>query len=110
MTSSSKKPIVKVCIHKDCSRRGSERVYAQLRETCSDEADVRKTDECFRFCASGPNVAVLGAVLHGIAPHDATNRIRNEIRRPSIKKDAVGTRPLDDLDDVLGELAPLEPV
>lgn len=101
MVELSKKPIVRVCVHRDCCRRGSEQVYARLRESCSLEADIRKTDECFRFCAEGPNVAVDGTVLHGVLPHDAAMRIRNEICRPSVKKDAVGTRSLDDLDDVL---------
>lgn len=106
MAQSFKKPVVKVCVHKDCCKHGSERVYARLRETCSEEADIRKTDECFRFCSSGPNVTVDGAVLHGVAERDAALRVQNEIRHPSVKKDAVGTRSLDDLDDVLGELTP----
>lgn len=51
-------------------------------------------------------MAVDGSVLHRVLERDAAMRIRSEIRHPSLKKDAVGMRSLDDLDDILGELVP----
>lgn len=106
MNSPSTKPVVKVCAHTDCSERGSEDVYESLRNACADEADIRKTTDCFRFCRQGVNVAVDGAVLHHVCSRDAVARIRSEIRHPSKNRDAVGTKSLDDLDDVLESLIP----
>lgn len=102
--SGSSKPIVKVCVHRDCCGRGSERLYEALHRECSAEADIRKTDECFRFCKSGPNIAVSGNVLHHMNERDAVSRVRSEIRHPSKKTDGVGSRAIDDLDDVLDDL------
>jgi NADH:ubiquinone oxidoreductase subunit E len=85
--------------------RGSEQIYENLkRELGHDEAAVSTTGDCFRFCESGPNVAVNGNVLHRMRPGDAARRIRQEIRRPSRRIDGVGTRSLDDLDNVLKDL------
>lgn len=100
------KPIVKVCVHKDCCGRGSERVYEALRREHLSDIDLQKTDECFRFCKDGPNVAVSGAVLHRVSERSAVSRIRSELRHPSKKTDGVGTRSLNDLDDVLNDLIP----
>lgn len=106
MVSPVSKSVVKVCVHQDCCRRGSERVYARLARDCSSEADIRKTEDCFRWCAKGPNVAVNGNVLHHIREDTAVSRVRFELRSPSIKRDGIGARSLDDLDDVLENLAP----
>lgn len=100
------KPTVRVCIHDKCFLRGSKRVAEALRTSCGGEMDISETDDCFRFCKEGPNVAVDGAVLHGVRPSDAASRVRSEVRSPSKKLDAVGTRPLDELDALLDDLTP----
>jgi NADH:ubiquinone oxidoreductase subunit E len=106
MTLSSSKPIVKVCVHEECRGRGSERIYARLCDECGGEAEIRKTEDCFRLCKIGPNVAVNGNVLHHMRENNAVLRVRSELRSPSIKRDGIGARSLDDLDDVLDHLAP----
>lgn len=98
------KATIKVCVHRDCCGRGSERLYERLHRECSAEAEVRKTDECFRFCKSGPNVAVNGNVLHHMNERNVVSRVRSELRTPSTKTDGVGTRKMEDLDDVLDDL------
>lgn len=103
---SSLKPHIKVCAHTDCSSRGSDRVYEALRRICSEEMDIRKTPDCFRFCREGINVSVNGQVLHRVREGDAVLRVRREVQHPSKKMDGVGSRSLDDLDDVLDGLVP----
>jgi NADH:ubiquinone oxidoreductase subunit E len=97
---------VRVCVHKTCRMRGSERIYERLRRDLAGEAEVESTYDCFRFCKSGPNVAVNGNVLKGIRPDDAADRVRRELLQPSRRLDGIGTRSLDELDDVLDELFP----
>lgn len=97
---------VRVCVHKTCCLRGSEGIYDRLAAGLSNIAEVTKTDECFRLCESGPNVAVNGAVISGVHQDDALSRVRREIVRPARKIDGVGTRSLDELDDVLEGLFP----
>ncbi len=101
LSASSRKPIVKVCVHRDCCERGSQQIYARLEREVSSDMDVRKTDECFRFCKKGPNVAVDGAVLHHMHERNVVSRVRSEVRSPSVKKDGIGTRTIDELDDLL---------
>jgi predicted thioredoxin/glutaredoxin len=95
---------VKVCVHATCCMRGSEKIYEELDRGLSGKAEVVKTAECFRFCESGPNVAVDGNVLKGMRPGDAVARVRREMGRPSRKIDGVGSRSIDELDDVLDGL------
>ncbi|QQS15757.1 MAG: (2Fe-2S) ferredoxin domain-containing protein [Candidatus Moraniibacteriota bacterium] len=105
LSASHKKPFVKVCVHRDCCEKGSDRLYAKLsHEVSSDEADIQKTEDCFRFCKKGPNIAVDGNVLHHMNERNVVSRVRSEIRRPSFKKDGIGTRPIDELDDVLDNI------
>lgn len=101
---SPRKPVVKVCVHRDCCEGGSERIYARLAKEASADMDIRKTEDCFRFCKKGPNVAVDGNVLHHMSEANALSRIRSEIRSPSAKKDGIGTRTIDELDDLLDNL------
>lgn len=84
--------------------RGSEKIYEKLSREMSGEAEIEQTIECFRFCESGPNVAVNGNVLHRMSPESAVRRVRQEIQKPSRKIDAAGNRSLDDLDDVLKDM------
>ena len=101
---SRKKSLVKVCIHADCCGRGSERIYERLTQAGLPDVDVQKTEDCFRFCKMGPNVAVDGNVLHHMSEKHAVSRVRSEIRFPSVKTDGVGTRAIEELDDVLDNL------
>lgn len=102
------KPQIRVCIHKTCCQRGSEKIYTTLKQSFSDdEADIAKTENCFRFCESGPNIAVNGAVLHRMSPGSAPGAIRRSLAQKNTKKDAVGTRSIDELDQVLDSLMDL---
>lgn len=95
---------IKVCINVNCCQNGSEKVFDALATRSETDCEVVKTEDCFRFCKQGPNVAVDGHVLHHVNPSNAVRRIRNEINHPSVKKDAIGTRSIDELDDFLETL------
>lgn len=101
--------IVKVCLHGDCCRNGSWDVLDTLENDreLRNEADVSGTPDCFHFCKKGPNVAVDGNVLHFVRPGEALRRVRSEIDRPSPRRDVLGSRPIDELDDVLDDLTRL---
>lgn len=99
-----KKALVKVCVHRDCCERGSERIYDLLVQAGLSNAEIQKTEDCFRFCKMGPNVAVDGNVLHHMSEKSAVSRVRSEMRFPSVKTDGVGTRAIEELDDVLDNL------
>lgn len=100
----SKKHQIRVCANVNCKGNGSEKVYEALLTGSDADCEVVKTGDCFRFCKQGPNVAVDGHVLHFVKPDNAVRRVRNEINTPSVKKDAVGTRSIDELDDFLASL------
>ncbi|QQS20610.1 MAG: (2Fe-2S) ferredoxin domain-containing protein [Candidatus Moraniibacteriota bacterium] len=97
---------VKVCVHEECRMKGSEKIYNRLARECKKEVCVEKTPDCFRFCKEGPNVAVNGNVLHHVEVLSAVARVRSELSHPSPKKDAIGTKSLDDLDSILDGWAP----
>lgn len=99
------RPKVKVCVHTTCCMRGAEKIFEVLHEELGREADVSATRECFRFCKSGPNVAVNGSVLKGVRQGDAVSLVRREIRQPSRKLDGVGMKSLDDLDDLIDNMS-----
>lgn len=98
---------VRVCVNVNCRCNGSEKVFEKLSAERAENWELSKTDECFRYCKEGPNVAVNGNVLHHMHPESATRRVRSEIEHPSPKKDTVGTRGLDELDNVLDDLTSL---
>jgi NADH:ubiquinone oxidoreductase subunit E len=96
---------VRVCTNINCCQRGSKKIYETLKQSFSEtEAHIETTENCFRFCKSGPNIAVDGAVLHHISPANAAARVREAVTKKTVKKEAVGTRSIDELDDVLDEL------
>jgi hypothetical protein len=84
--------------------RGSEKIYETLTRDLAETVDVGKTIDCFRFCKSGPNVSVNGTVLQGMHLNDATSRVKQEIVKPSRKIEGIGTKSIDELDDVLDDL------
>lgn len=104
MEKPEKKARVRVCVNVNCCARGSEKVYETLASELAETADVSKTGDCFRFCKSGPNVAVNGSILHGMHPSDAVSRVKREIVKPSRKVEGAGTKSIDELDDVLDSL------
>ena len=95
---------IKVCTNVNCCQNGSEKVYEKLITAVDADCEVTHTKDCFRFCIQAPNVAVDGHVLHFVKPDNAVRRVRNEINHPSVKKDAIGTRSIDELDDFLASL------
>ena len=93
---------IRVCVNVNCCQRGSREVAATLEKAfIADEVEVQASESCFRFCKSGPNVAVNGAILHHLNPSDAEKRVRAALARRIVKKEAIGTRPLDELDAAL---------
>lgn len=99
---------VRVCVNVNCCQRGSQAVATVLKKAFfENEAEVTVSDDCFRFCKSGPNVAVNGAILHHMHPSDAERRVRKAFISKIVKKEAVGMRPLDDLDAALDEMTNL---
>jgi NADH:ubiquinone oxidoreductase subunit E len=101
------RPKIRVCHHDECLRGGGQKVFDALSTAFADKADVEASPDCFRFCKLGPNVTVNGAVLHHIRADSAVGRVRRELAGPRAKKDVVGSRPIDELDDVLDELSHL---
>lgn len=99
------KPRIRVCIHKTCCQQGSEKIYTALKDSLTDsEADIVCSGDCFRFCKSGPNISVNGSILHHVSPANAASKVHDALTRKTVKKEALGTRPLDELDDVLEDL------
>ena len=99
---------IRVCIHETCCQRGSEKVYDALKRAFpTDESDIDTTEHCFRFCKSGPNVAVNGAVLHHVTSDSAVRMVHKSLSTRTVKKEAVGMRSLDELEDALDELTKL---
>lgn len=96
---------IKVCIHKDCKEKGSEQIYQNLKDGLSkDEAVVLQMDDCFNFCKEGPNIAINDNIVTGVKPFTAVEQVRQELRDPSCKADGLGSRPIEELDDVLESL------
>lgn len=101
----SRKKRIRVCINVNCCSRGSEKVYTELKQHLDDAThEVYMSEDCFRFCKSGPNVSVEGNVLHDMRPETAVKRVQKEIEHPSKKIDGLGSRSIDELDDVLEDL------
>lgn len=93
---------VKVCVFEKCVRRGSEDIYLNLKEGLEvDEAVVTRVDQCFGFCKLGPNIAINDNIVKTVKPFQAVETVRQELSDPSCKADGLGSKSLDDLDEVL---------
>lgn len=93
---------VKVCVFEKCVKRGSEDIYLNLKEGLSpEEAIVTRVDHCFGFCKLGPNIAINDNIVKTVKPFSAVETVRQELRDPSCKADGLGSKSLDDLDDIL---------
>lgn len=102
------KNTIKVCVHKDCCQKGSQEVYENLRDAFSpEEALVLPVEDCFSFCALGPNVALNDNIVTGVKPFSAVEQIQAELENPSCKADGLGSRSIDELDSVLDTLEEL---
>lgn len=100
-----RKTRVRVCVNVTCCQRGSKQVYDELaKKLDASECEVYTSEDCFRFCKSGPNVSVDGTVLHDMRPAQAADRVKREIAHPSRKVDTLGSRSIDELDEVLDSL------
>lgn len=93
--------IVKVCCSGKCKGRGSERIFSVTERACADKVAIERTNECMGYCGMGPNVAVNGNILHHMHPDNAGKRIHEEIDHPSQKIHGIGTKTVDNLDDIL---------
>lgn len=96
---------IRVCTHETCCKRGSRKIYDVLKRSLNEtEHDIATTNDCFRFCNSGPNVAVNGCLLNSVNPTTVVSRIRKALSEKTVKREAIGTRSIDELDDALDEL------
>ena len=95
---------IQVCCSKKCHANGSDGVFTRVEHAFGDGVSVERSDDCFGYCAMGPNVAVDGNILHRMKPGDAESRIRREIANPSLKLHGIGSKTIDDLDSVLDNL------
>lgn len=113
MFNEEEKPIgtratVRVCMNDKCRARGSERVLEALKDGLAPgEATVIASDQCFSYCEEGPNIAINDNLVKGVKPFLAVETVRQELANPSCKADGVGSRSLDDLDDVIDGLGRL---
>lgn len=99
---------IKVCLHKDCYRKGGEQIFANLKEGLSkEEAIVLPVTECLGYCSEGPNIAINDNIVKGIKPFLAIEQVRAELRDPSCKADGLGSKSIDDLDAVLDDVTRL---
>lgn len=105
METTDKRNTVKVCVFDKCVKRGSEDIYANLKEGLSrDEAIVTRVNRCLGFCELGPNIAINDNIVKTIKPFSAVVTVRRELRDPSCKADGLGSKSLEDLDAVLDNL------
>ncbi len=99
---------IKVCLESDCCQRGAENVFMALREGFApEEALVMRSPRCLSGCKNGPNIAVNDNIMRSMQPITAVETVRAELRNPSCKADGIGSRSIDDLDDVLENILPM---
>ncbi|OGI14120.1 MAG: hypothetical protein A3E38_02160 [Candidatus Moranbacteria bacterium RIFCSPHIGHO2_12_FULL_54_9] len=104
LTLKDKRATVKVCLHTKCCQKGAEQIYQNLKEGLTkEEAIVLPVKECFGFCKEGPNIAINDNIVKGVRPFLAVEIVRQELRNPSCKADGLGSKSLDDLDQVLDD-------
>ncbi|MFZ2299933.1 MAG: NAD(P)H-dependent oxidoreductase subunit E [Candidatus Moraniibacteriota bacterium] len=99
---------VKVCLHTKCCHKGAEQIFANLKEGLSkEEALILPVRECLGYCSEGPNIAINDNIVKGVKPFLAVETVRQELRDPSCKADGLGSKSLDDLDQVLEDATKL---
>lgn len=103
----TEKGIVKVCVHTTCASRGSCAIFQKLQAELYDEASVREYPHCFDHCEDGPNISVNGELIHHVSLETAARAVREALKRPSLRSDGQGIRPLTELDEVLDDLTQL---
>ncbi|MEK9151071.1 MAG: NAD(P)H-dependent oxidoreductase subunit E [Patescibacteria group bacterium] len=98
----SSRATIKVCLHTKCYQKGSEEIFANLKEGLSkEEAVVLPVRECLGYCSEGPNIAINDNIVKGVKPFLAVETVHQELRDPSCKANGLGSKSLDDLDQVL---------
>lgn len=99
---------IKVCLFPNCRDKGAGAVYRALQEgLTSEEAIIMESPRCLGNCKQGPNIAINDNIVTGMRPFSAVERVRAELDNPSCKADGLGSRSLDDLDDVLDNIEKL---
>lgn len=100
---------IKVCLEESCCRRGAENVLLALKQGfAQEEALVMKSPRCLSGCQEGPNIAVNDNIIKGVQPVSVVETVRAELKNPSCKADGIGSRSMNDLDDVLNDILPLD--
>jgi len=98
---------IKVCSEESCCRKGAENVLLALKQGFApEEALVMKSPRCLSGCQEGPNIAVNDNIIKGVQPVSVVEVVRAELKNPSCKADGIGSRSMDELDDVLEDLFP----
>jgi NADH:ubiquinone oxidoreductase subunit E len=96
---------IKVCLQERCCQKGSQNVFTALKQGfASEEALVMESPRCLSQCENGPNIAVNDNIVVGVKPISVVETVRAELKNPSCKADGIGSRSIDDLDDVLDDL------
>lgn len=99
---------IKVCLGKKCCARGGEDIFRVLKDSFApEEAVILPVRECFGCCEDGPNIAVNDNIMRGVKPISVAEDVRAALDDPSCKADGLGSRSIDDLDDVLDSLEKL---
>lgn len=69
-----------------------------------EEALVMRSPRCLSGCKNGPNIAVNDNIMRNIQPITAVETVRAELCNPSCKADGIGSRDIEDLDNVLDDI------
>lgn len=100
--------MIRVCLGKKCILRGGSDIYKNLKEgLATEEALVLPVQECFGYCSEGPNIAINDNIVKGIRPFMAVEQVRAALEDTSCKADGLGSKPIDQLDDVLEDITNL---
>ncbi len=100
---------LKVCLQENCCQKGARNVFTALKQGFApEEALVIESSRCLSGCKEGPNIAVNDNIIKGVRPISVVETVRSELKNPSCKADGLGSRSIDDLEDVLSDILPLD--
>ncbi len=100
--------MIKVCLGRKCMLKGGSDIYKNLKEgLIAEEALVLPMEECFGYCSEGPNIAINDNIVKGIRPFTAVEQVRVALEDTSCKADGLGSKSIDQLDDVLEDITRL---
>jgi NADH:ubiquinone oxidoreductase subunit E len=96
---------IKVCLEEKCCQKGAQNLLTALKQGFApEEALIIQSPRCLSGCGMGPNIAVNDNIMRGVQPISVVETVRTELNNPSCKADGIGSRSIDDLDNVLNDL------